>query len=117
MEVSVEFKGPGTRVYGASDDLIEFEGELRGEVGAYGAGEAEDSPGKLVAFNDGTILAVKYGKPGNGGVWAINVLNQGALFDRIEICNDEDADPYSDVVYFKPGKLKAWAGGDAQRVR
>lgn len=109
-----EWKGPGTRVYGCSDDLVEFEGELHGEVGHYGSDEEEI--GCLVAFSDGTIIVVKYGKPGLGGVWAITVLAQGQLFDRIEMCSDEDADPYSDVLYFKPGKLKAWAGFNAEKV-
>lgn len=106
-----------TRVYGASDDLIEFDGELRGEIGCYGSGDDEHPLGVLVAFSDGTILAVRYGKPANGGVWAIDVLRQGDLFDRIEVCNDEDADPYSDQVFFKAGKLKAWAAKSAEVVR
>jgi hypothetical protein len=109
---------PGTRVYGYSDDNVAFEGELDGEFGCYGSGDDDNdrSIGILVAFSDGTVLAIKYGKPGLGGVWALTPLVQGALFDRIDICNDEDADPYSDVVHFKPGKLKAWAAGEAERV-
>jgi len=107
----------GTRVYGASDDLIEFEGELRGEVGCYGSDEGPDHAiGVLVAFSDGTLLAVRYGKPGLGGVWAIAVLRRGEMFERLDICTDEDADPYSDVAHFRPGKLKAWAATNAERV-
>ena len=105
-----------TKVYGASDDLIEFEGELHGEVGAYGAGD-DDKLGVLVAFSDGTVLAVRYGKPSAGGVWAIDVLRRGDLFDRLDVCEDENATPYSDVAHFKDGKLKAWAGSDAEVVR
>ena len=106
-----------TRVYGASDDLIEFEGDLRGEVGCYGSGEEVDALGVLVAFSDGTVLAIRYGKLGFGGVWSIACLHQGALFDRIVVCNDEDADPYSDVAHFKDGQLHAWAAREAERVR
>jgi hypothetical protein len=32
-----EWTGPGTRVYGQSDDLIEFEGDLYGGFGHYGS--------------------------------------------------------------------------------
>jgi hypothetical protein len=39
------------------------------------------------------------------------------MFDRLDICTDEDADPYSDVLWFKPGPLKAWAAKGAERVR
>lgn len=105
-----------TRVYGASDDLIEFEGDLSGEVGAYGSGDGEDALGVLIAFSDGTILAARYGKPGLGGVWGITVLRQGELFDRREECVDEEANPYSDQVFFKAGKLRAWAGKEAEVV-
>lgn len=105
----------GTRVYGASDDLIEFEGELTGEVGCYGSDDHE--VGVLVAFSDGTILAVRYGKPGCGAVWGITVLRRGDLFDRLDECVDEDANPYSDVAHFKAGKLQAWAATDAELVQ
>lgn len=103
-----------TRVYGASDDLIEFEGELSGEVSYYVS--ENEGLGALVAFSDGTVLAVRYGKPASGGVWAIDVLRQGDLYDHKVECFDEDADPYSDQVFFKPGALRAWAGKHAGRV-
>lgn len=105
----------GTRVFGASDDLIEFEGDLLGEVGCYGTND-DDDMGVLVGFSDGTLLSVKYGKGGQG-VWGITVLRQGDLFDRIEFCNDEDAETHSDVVHFKPGALKAWAAKHCELAR
>jgi len=91
-----------TRVYGASDDLVELEGDLNGEVSCY-QGDV------LVAFSDGTVLRIQYGKPSLAGVWQIIVLNQGLMYDRFEECHDEDGDPYSDQVFFVDGKLKAWA--------
>jgi hypothetical protein len=97
-----------TKVYGASDDLIEFEGDCNGEVGCYGTDD-DDNPGVLLTFSDGTMLVVKYGKPGCGGVWGISVLTEGTLLDRVDLCTDEDADPYSDVAHFQGGKLKCWA--------
>ncbi len=109
-------QGEGTRVYGASDDLVEFEGDLSGEFGCFGSGDEDGALGVLIAFSDGTVLAVRYGKPGLGGVWAITVLRQGEMFLRREECSDEDADPYSDQVFFKAGPLKAWAAKDAERV-
>lgn len=103
-----------TRVYGASDDLIEFEGELFGEVGCYGTDDREQ--GVLLTFSDGTLAEVKYGKGGRG-IWEIKVLQKGSLFLRLEICDDEDASPYSDELFFKPGKLTAYAStGSWQNV-
>lgn len=95
-----------TKVYGASDDLIEIEGDVRGESSpAYSSGDDEEPA--LLIFSDGTILSVVYGKPTNGGIWAVNLVRQGALFERIDVCTDEDADHYSDVAHFAGG-LK-WA--------
>jgi hypothetical protein len=105
----------GTKVYGHSDDLIEFEGDLRGEVGCYGTDDDPDM-GTLVAFSDGTVLSVKYGKNGMG-IWAIFALRQGDLFDGIDPCTDEDADVYSDVARFRDGPLKAWAARNCEKVR
>lgn len=102
-----------TRVYGASDDLIEFEGELCGEIGCYGC--TGDNP-VLLAFSDGTILSVAYGKNGQG-IWAVAALRVGEQFEGIDPCNDEDADPYSDVARFKEGKLMCWAAKNLERVR
>lgn len=87
-----------TKVYGASDDLIEFEGDVSGEVGYYG-----DDDGAMIVMPDGTLLVAKYGKPGNLAVWSIDVIRKGTHFDRIDLCTDEDADPYSDVAHFKDG--------------
>ena len=105
----------GTRVYGRSDDLLEFVGDLNGECGYYGSDE-DDDMGILVAFSDGTILCARYGKPGLGGVWAISVMRMGELFDRFVPCTDEDAIPYSDEVFFRDGRLKAWIGNHGQQV-
>ena len=91
----------GTKVYGASDDLVEFEGELRGEVGC-SCTDDDDCKGVLVVMSDGTLLVVKYGKHGRG-IWGISLLHKGKLLDRIDQCDDVDADPYSDVAHFRPG--------------
>src|SRR5690606_35610578 len=81
-----------TQIYGYSDDNVAFEGDVCGEVGAYGTDDS--AQGVLVVCDDGTMLEVKYGK-GGMGIWGINILKQGTLFDRVDYCSDEDADPYS----------------------
>jgi hypothetical protein len=104
----------GTKVYGASDDLIEFDGDVGGEVGCYNT-DADDHPGVMVVFSDGTILIVKYGKA-KMAIWQVTVFKRGELFDRIEECSDEDADPYSDVAFFRPGLKWAFAAKGWEKV-
>lgn len=103
-----------TKVYGTSDDLIELEGDVRGEVGYYGSGPEE--PGTLF-FSDGTVLDVWYGKKDHEGVWAVNPRRAGPLFDRVDVCTDEDATPYSDVAHFRPGLTWAYFSKGAEQVR
>lgn len=98
-----------TKIYGTSDDLIEFKGDVYGEVGSY------DAP-TLVICSDGTLLDVSYGK-GEMGIWRIDVINKGSLFDNFETCTDEDADPYSDVVTFKDGLKWAYAAKEWEKVK
>jgi len=89
-----------TKVYGQSDDNIYIEGDISDQLSAF------DSTVEI-SFNDGTILSVSYGKK-DAGIWQIVVLEYGNLFDRFEECNDENADIYSDIVYFKDG-LKSFS--------
>lgn len=103
-----------TRIYGASDDLIEFRGDVDGEVNHFEPDD--DKPGSLVMCSDATVLEVKYGKHGEG-IWEIKLLKRGDLFDRIDVCTDADADPYSDVAHFKDGLKWAYAAGDWGRVK
>ena len=97
-----------TEIYGASDDLIEFEGDCNGEVGAVDAGN-------LIVCGDGTVLAIQYGRR-VPGVWGIDVLQKGSLFDRIEVCDDEDAKRYSDTVFLHDGLKRAWTAEQWQVV-
>ena len=91
-----------TKIYGQSDDLIEFRGDIDDEIGAYKA------KGKGILLSDGTVLECTYPKAPGLGVWGFKVLRAGSLFDRIEECNDEDAEVYSDVVFFKDGLTDFW---------
>lgn len=90
-----------TQIYGASDDLIEIEGQAGGEVGFYNSGN--DPKDALLTCSDGTVLTIRYGKPGGAGIWAIAVLRRGDLFDRLDTCEDEDAERYSDTAHFRDG--------------
>lgn len=103
-----------TKVYGASDDLIEFDGDFTGEVGCYGTDDRDH--GVLVTMSDGTLLEVKYGK-NDEGIWEVKVIKKGELFERIDQCDSEDASPHSDVAHFKAGIKWAYAAtGDWEKV-
>ena len=103
-----------TKVYGASDDLIEFAGDVDGEVSAYGTDDRDQ--GVLLYFNDGTLLEAKYGKAGQG-IWGLNVIQKGHLFEKFEPCADEDAEIHSDIVYFADGLKWAYAAREWERVK
>jgi hypothetical protein len=104
-----------TKVYGASDDLIEFDGDVHGEVGCYGTDDRDQ--GVLVMFSDATLIEVKYGKKGEG-IWEIKLVRRGELFESIDQCVDADATPYSDVAHFKAGLKWAYcATGAWEKVK
>jgi hypothetical protein len=102
-----------TKIYGTSDDLIELEGDIRGEVGCFGTDDQEH--GVLLFCSDATVLEVKYGK-NKKAIWEVKVLKRGSLFDRIGVCTDEDADPYSDVAHFRAGLKWAYAAAEWEFV-
>ena len=77
------------KVYGCSDDLVEIEGNYEDEIVCY------DRNVRIV-FRDGTKILVGYGKPGLG-VWWIKVEKQGTAKQALTICEDEDAEIYSDI--------------------
>lgn len=83
-------------VYGASDDLIELDGDISDEF-QY----VEDEP-NFVAFSDGTLLEVTYTQTGR---WKLSTLTQGAetVVATLPASGDDgkraDGTPaYSDVV-------------------
>jgi len=73
-------------VYGASDDLIEVEGQIDEEFNP-----AADEDGFL-AFSDGTLLSIAYT---DAGFWRIHVLKGGASHATKVEGDDEDTN-YSD---------------------
>ena len=101
-----------TKVYGASDDLIEFEGDVSGEYSCYGTDEKH---GVLLIFSDGTLLEVKYGKS-DMGIWGISVIKEGDLFEVVELCEDENANIYSDIAKFNNGLKWAYAANEWEKV-
>ena len=103
-----------TKIYGCSDDLCEIKGDVTGEISCYGTDDQEQ--GLLVMCSDGTILEVRYGKAGMG-IWAIMPISQGSLFERMDYCANEEADPYSDVAHFKDGLKWAYAATEWQKVK
>jgi hypothetical protein len=77
-------------VYGASDDLIEIDGDISEEFTL-----RNDAPevGDLLAFSDGTILRIGYTPR---GVWRITPLVRGAAELTIEQAPENDDSNYSD---------------------
>ena len=80
-----------TKVYGASDDLVEIEGSTykEDEIGCY-------QHDVRIRFLDGTVIRVGYPKD-DIAVWWIEVEKQGTAEQKMTICEDEEARIYSDV--------------------
>lgn len=102
----------GTRVFGQSDDNVYAEGDIDGQYTEYGL---SDNPAMLIA-SDGTLFTIKYGKA-DLAIWAINLIKQGSLFDRIEHCGNDDADIYSDIIYFKQGLRFIYACSEWEKIK
>lgn len=80
------------KVYGASDDLIELDGDISEEFGTC------NSDGDYLAFSDGTLLKAIYD---NDGIWRMNIISKGILFkEKIDgdVIKDEN-----DIIIFNDG--------------
>lgn len=86
-----------TTVYGASDDLIEVDGQIREEFNVI------DEP-RYLAFSDGTVLRIEYT---SDGCWAVDQRAKGSCtIEKVHDATDDDDEPrrpdgtptYSDVV-------------------
>lgn len=94
-------------IYGASDDLIEIEGDLREEFSSY------ENEITHLGFSDGTVLSVHYG---DDGFWRMNRLSVGsAEFEKTEGQN-EDSD-YSDRVTLRGDIRWVIAGKEFTKVK
>ena len=90
-----------TIIYGASDDLIEIEGEVEDELD-YGKNSA------TITCSDGTIAKIGY-----NGTWDIKVLEEGTLFKQlVKAVKDgqkhdspllRECSSYSDVLVLETG--------------
>lgn len=79
------------KVYGCSDDLVEVDGAdyPYDEIGCY-------DMDVILWFDDGTTIKIGYPKK-DVAVWWIKVLKQGTGEQTLTICEDEDANIYSDI--------------------
>lgn len=79
------------RIYGCSDDLVEIEGSnfRENEINCI-------EKDVRIWFLDGTVIRIGYPKE-NQAVWWIKVENEGKAKQYLTICEDEDADIYSDI--------------------
>lgn len=77
-------------VRGYSDDLIEVDGDITEEFYAL---KPEGENPDLLAFSDGTVLAVNYA---NDGIWRITPLTRGTATLTVEQAL-VDGPSYSDV--------------------
>lgn len=91
-----------TKIYGASDDLIEISGEIEDEHGCFD----HKKPISITA-SDGTKATIFY-----DGDWKINVSFAGSKYlQKIDSVGDEgkhvgeekDCTPYSDILIFDKG--------------
>lgn len=79
-------------ICGASDDLIEIDGDISEEFNP--PYESDDGDMGLLAFSDGTVLNVVYG---NEGIWRLSPVHHGTAV--YEITQGTDAhDDYTDRV-------------------
>lgn len=66
------------KIYGASDDLIEIEGDITEEFSWF---DCNEKP-RPVAFSDGTLLRMRYDED---GIWRITLVEAGtAVFSKKE---------------------------------
>ena len=101
-----------TEVYGASDDLIEVEGDI---VGEHCDTNLSNKP-CFVILSDGTILSIRYGKE-IGAIWEITVIRKGWLLIKVDTCIDEDAPRYSDTAHFDSGIEWAYAANAIAEIK
>jgi hypothetical protein len=72
-------------ITGASDDLIEIDGQIREEF-TY----SDNDDGDLIAVSDGTVLRIKF-----DGVWRITLVKRGTA--RVDIVQADEDDEGTDT--------------------
>ena len=79
-------------VFGASDDLIEIDGDISEEFQYL-----NNYDGDLLAFSDGTLLRIAYTR----GIWRITPVLYGTAELVILQCAENDDENYSDTAYLE----------------
>lgn len=92
------------KVYGASDDLIEIEGEISEEFYA--------DEKSYLAFSDGTLVSVDYDQD---GIWRFNVLEKGMAIYNKSLPNLEK-DEYTEVLTLQ-GNIRWVVYGKDKAIR
>ena len=79
------------KIYGASDDLIEINNSCfeENEIDCF-------DKDVRIFFDDGAVIKCGYGK-GDLGIWAIHIEKEGTAKYILNICDDENAEIYSDI--------------------
>ena len=75
-----------TTITGASDDLIEVEGDITEEFNVY----LEDGESALIAFSDGTLMSARYD---DSGIWRLHRIWAG-----ISKYHREEGDVQGDIM-------------------
>ena len=96
-----------TTIYGASDDLIEVDGDVREEFNVFGE---DDS---YLGFSNGVVLRVTYDRD---GIWRIRPM-AGLSRVTVAMAPTDDEDNYSDRAVI--GEAVTWVvrGPDYARSR
>lgn len=86
-------------IYGASDDLIEIEGDVREEFDVYKAGPQH------VACSDGSLVRIEYT---NKGCWEVRVVKLGNGTNAQTVPHDNDVTSYTDCLTLTASARFKW---------
>lgn len=77
-------------IYGASDDLIEIEGDIDEEFNYDARFPGDEDVKQYLAFSDGTLLTSRYD---DDGIWRFGLLATGrANFSKVEGADNDHSD-------------------------
>jgi hypothetical protein len=108
-------QGHEVRIYGASDDLIEFDGAIHGEASWY-----SDHPAKItVKAPDGTKmrLTAQFCGPANEDGWSVQVVDNpgGWAVEPLITGHPDDGEPDFGVKLHVPAGVTAKCNGEKVR--
>lgn len=80
-----------TKIFGYSDDIVEIKNSNYkcDEIYCF-------NKDVRIKFTDGTVIRVGYSKP-DCAIWWIEIEECGTATQKFTICDDENADIYSDI--------------------